>query len=103
MVDDPGEYSWSSYACNAFGITELQTPHSEYLSLGKAKEERLENDRALFKAHVNAELLKEIRESVNKGLALGSERFTAQIEVLTDRRVTPRKAGRPKKIIENVD
>ena len=53
-------------------------PHSEYLSLGKAKE-GLESFRALFKAHVNAELLKEIRESVNKGLALGSERFTAQI------------------------
>jgi putative transposase len=104
MVDDPGEYSWSSYACNALGIkTELQTPHSEYLSLGRTKEERLENYRALFKAHVNAELLKEIRKSVNKGLALGSERFTAQIEELTDRRVTPRKAGRPQKINENTD
>ena len=52
---------------------------------------------------MNAELLKEIRESVNKGLALGSERFTAQIEALTDRRVTPRKAGRPKKIVANAD
>ena len=78
-------------------------PHSEYLSLGKAKEERLENYRALFKARVNAELLKEIRESVNRGLALGSEHFTAQIEALTDRRVTPKKAGWPKKIIENAD
>ena len=104
MVGDPGEYSWSSYACNAPGIkTELQTPHSEYLSLGKTKEERLENYRALFKAHVNAELLKEIRESVNRGLALGNERFTAQSEALTDRRVTSRKAGRPKKIVENAD
>ena len=72
-----------------------------YVPLGKTKEERLENYRALFKAHVNAELLKELREGVNKGMALGSERFTAQIEALTDRRVTPRKAGRPKKIIEN--
>ena len=52
---------------------------------------------------MNAELLKELREGVNKGMALGSERFTAQIEALTDRRVTPRKAGRPKKIIENAD
>jgi hypothetical protein len=44
-------------ACNALGIkTELQTPHTEYLLLGKTKEERLENYRALFKAHVNAEL-----------------------------------------------
>ena len=100
MVDDPGEYSWSSYACNALGVkTELQTPHPEYLSLGKTKEERLEKYRALFKAHVSDKLLKEIRESVNKGLALGSERFAAQIEALTDRRVTSRKAGRPKNIV----
>ena len=104
MVDDPGEYSWSSYACNALGVqTELQTPHSGYLSLGATKEERVENYRALFKAHVSAELWKEIRGSVNKGLALGSERFTAQIEALMDRRVTPRKAGRPEKTIENID
>jgi len=104
MVDDPGEYSWSSYAYSAFGIiTELQTPHSECLSLGMTKEERVEKYRALFKAHVNAELWKEIRGSVNKGLALGSERFTVQIEALMDRRVTPGKAGRPEKIIENVD
>jgi len=104
MVDDPAEYSWSSYACNGLGIkTELQTPHSEYLSLGKTKEKRLENYRALFKAHVNAALLKGIRESVNKGLALGSDRFKAQIEALTDRRLTPGKAGRPRKRPENTD
>ncbi|MCK4841886.1 MAG: transposase, partial [Methylococcales bacterium] len=98
MVDDSGDYSWSSYACNALGIkTELQTPHSEYLSLGKTKDARLENYRALFKAHVSTELLKEIRASVNKGLALGSERFARQIEALTEMRVTSRKAGRPQK------
>jgi len=40
---------------------------------------------------------KELRPQLfNKGVALGNEQFTAQIEALTDRRVTPRKAGRPK-------
>ena len=98
MVEEPSEYSWSSYACNALGIeTELQTPHALYLALGKTKRERLENYRDLFKAHVGVELLKEIREGVNKGLALGDERFTTQIEALTERRITARKAGRPKK------
>jgi putative transposase len=58
--------------------------------ISKNRKKRLENYRALFKAQVNAELLKEIRESVNKGLALGGERFKKQIETLTDRRVTPR-------------
>ena len=81
MVDEPSDYSWSSYAINALGVeSELQTPHPEYLALGKSKNERLRNYRDLFKAHVGTELLKEIRESINKGLALGSERFTLQIE-----------------------
>ena len=101
MVAEPSEYSWSSYACNALGIeTDLQTPHANYLALGLSKKERLENYRELFKTHIDTELLKEIRESVNKGLALGNERFTTEIEALTGRRITPRKAGRPKKDID---
>ncbi len=102
MVKEPSEYSWSSYGSNALGIeTDLQTPHPLYLALGKTKEERLENYRALFKAHVDTELLKEIRESINKGLALGSKQFTKQVEALTDQRVTAKKAGRPKKNLGN--
>jgi putative transposase len=98
MVDDPSEYSWSSDYCNALGVeTELQTPHELYLALGKTKNERLGNYRQLLKAHVGVELLKEIRGSVNKGLALGNERFVMQIEALTKKRVTPGQAGRPKK------
>lgn len=101
MVDEPSKYSWSSYGCNALGVeTELQTPHELYFALGKVQNERLENYRQLFKAHVSVELLTEIRDGINKGLALGSERFTMQIEALTARRVTSRKAGRPKKNID---
>lgn len=104
MVDEPGQYSWSSYACNALGVkTELQTPHSEYLSLGQTKEIRLESYRALFKTQASTALLKEITASVDKGLALGSERFTAQIETLTASRVTPGKAGRPQKTIKEAN
>jgi putative transposase len=98
MVDEPSDYSWSSYAVNALGVeSDLQTPHSEYLALGKTKVERLVNYRELFKTHVEKELLEEIRASVNKGLALGNDRFTTQIEALTKKRVTARKSGRPKK------
>ncbi len=104
MVEEPGSYTWSSYRCNALGVkTDLQTPHELYLALGKTKSERLEAYRELFKAHVGVELLKEIRDSVNKGLALGNERFTTQIEALTKRRVTPRKAGRPRKNHDECD
>ncbi|CAH1385249.1 hypothetical protein NTGM5_10131 [Candidatus Nitrotoga sp. M5] len=34
---------------------------------------------------------------MNKGLALGDDRFKAEIETLMNKRVTPRKAGRPQK------
>jgi len=67
------------------------------LALGKSKNERLSNYRELFKAHAGIELLKEIRESINKRLVLGNERFTIQIEELTNQRVTARKPGRPRK------
>ena len=77
--------------------SDLQVPHPEYIALGKTKAERLSNYRELFKAHVETRLLEEIRISVNKGLALGNELFTTQIETLTNKRVTARKPGRPKK------
>ncbi len=98
MVDGPSDYSWSSYAINALGVeSDLQTPHSVYITLGKTKAERLSNYRELFKAHANTKLLEENRTSINKGLALGNERFTTQIEALTNKRVTARKPGRSKK------
>ncbi len=98
MVDDPGEYVWSSYRINAMGVeSELMTPHGEYLRLGKNKSERQANYQALFEIHLDLQLLKEIRESVQKGLALGDKRFTNQIETLTQRRVSASKRGRPRK------
>ena len=101
MIAEPSDYSWSSYAINALGVeSDLQAPHPEYIALGKTKAERLNNYRELFKAYVDIKLLEEIRTSINKGLALGNECFTTQIETLTNKRVTPRKPGRPKKEVD---
>jgi len=98
MVGDPSEYAWSSYRCNGLGVeTRLCKAHPEYLRLGKTCEERTSNYRALFRAHVDGELLKNVRDSVNKGLALGNERFKQEIELLYGRRVRPAKMGRPRK------
>jgi len=36
--------------------------------------------RSLFRTHVDGELLEDIHSAVNKGLALGSERFKDEIE-----------------------
>jgi len=98
MVDDPADYSWSSYTCNGLGVnTDLRTPHEEYLLLGKSEEERQVAYRGLFKDQVSNELLKQIRGHTNRGLAVGSAAFSRQIEKLTSCRVTQKKMGRPKK------
>jgi putative transposase len=73
----------------------LCTPHPEYLRLGNTKDRRIKEYRALFTHHVEGDLLEEIRSSVNKGMALGHDRFKDEIEKLTGRRVKPKKAGRP--------
>ena len=98
MIGDPAEYNWSSYRCNGLGVeTSLCTPHTEYLKLGKNKAERLQAYRNLFKTRIDGELLEQIRGSVNKGLALGNDRFKDEIEKLFGRRVKPGNMGRPKK------
>lgn len=96
MVNDPSEYAWSSYQINALGkMSDLCTPHPEYLRLGKTQNERMENYRALFSRHVEGDLLDDIRLSTNKGMAIGHDRFKDEIEKLTGRRLKPQKVGRP--------
>jgi putative transposase len=94
MVKDPGDYSWSSYRINGFGIeSKLLTPHRLYEQLGRSKLERLKNYRDLFQDHVDGELLQDIRFALNKGLILGTERFKSEVEALTGRRVAPIRRG----------
>jgi putative transposase len=96
MVDDPGDYRWSSYQVNGLGkVSDLCVPHREYLSLGVDSFERQNSYRKLFAHQVEGELLKEIRDNTNKGMAIGSERFKDEIEVLTGRRLKSKKRGRP--------
>ncbi len=96
MVEDPGAYIWSSYQINALGkVSGLCKPHPEYMKLGKRKDVRMGRYRELFAHHVEEKLLTEIREGLNKGMALGNERFKEELEVLTGRRLKPKKVGRP--------
>lgn len=98
VVDDPADYRWSSYRCNAFGqYSKLYSAHPEYLKLGQAELSRQETYRELFRAHVDNDLLAEIRRSVNQGLVLGDGRFKEQVESNLKRRVRPGKVGRPRK------
>lgn len=92
------DYSWSSYSSNALGeASKLQTPHKEYNKLGKSKAERIKTYKKLADTALGADLIKQITDTVNKGMALGDAEFTTEIESTTNKRVTPRKAGRPRK------
>jgi putative transposase len=73
------------------------TPHVLYTALGNEESERQDSKRQLFKQHVEGELLTEIRKTLNKGLALGNERFKAEIEKLTGRPAGWRKKDKVRK------
>ena len=59
-----------------------------------ASNKRQQAYRALFEYHVEGKLLDDIRKATNKGLALGNERFIADVEAITVKRLTEGKRGR---------
>jgi putative transposase len=83
MVTDPGDYYWSSYGAHALGIrARLWKAHAVYLSLGKNGLARQKAYRELMNETLDQKVLAKIRQCVNTGLVLGSEKFRAQVNGL---------------------
>jgi len=98
MVMRPQDYRWSSYHANALGkASRFIVPHEQYLRLGRDDTERRESYRALFKAHLDEEVVGQIREATNGNYALGNERFQREIEAKLGRRASRGQSGRPGK------
>ena len=96
MVNQPQDYRWTSYHANAQGKADpLITPHEQYLRLGRDETTRHEAYRALFKAHLDEEMVNQIRSATNGNYALGGERFQKEIETALGRRARRGYAGRP--------
>lgn len=96
MVNQPQDYRWSSYHTNALGkASSVIVPHDQYQRLAMDNNNRLEAYRALFKAHLDEEIVGQIRNATNGNFALGSERFQREIERALGRRATRGLAGRP--------
>jgi len=94
IASDPAEYAWSSYRAHAFGRRAgLWTPHPEYLALGTTPAARRSAYRQFFEQQPATQVIGDIREALNRGLALGNDRFKAEIERLTGQRQTPGKRG----------
>ena len=96
MVNDPGQYRWSSYRHNGLGQRDaLITDHPLYLALGLDTESRLAAYRALFRSQLDEEALADIRVSISQGHLLGNNRFTAAVCAAAGVRRTQARRGRP--------
>lgn len=88
IIDRPEHYRWSSYACHGLGrANSLVTDHPIYLALGATPEARSAAYRALFRHELEPKAVSEIRGTLNRGLALGTERFKGAIEEARTRSV----------------
>lgn len=97
MVNHPGDYRWSSYACNAQGIVQdLIVPHPIYQSLGESLHQRYHTYRELFRTDIAPDQLHDIRDALNQELVLGRDDFKDKIEMMTQRQTRRGKDGRPK-------
>ena len=98
MVENPAEYPWSSYHCNALGVGGgLIVPRQEYAGMGSTAEARQKNYQSLFQHPLDKELLKNIRDATNKSWVLGDTQFKASVAEQLARRVTPIAKGGDRK------
>ncbi|MGH8400106.1 MAG: transposase [Gammaproteobacteria bacterium] len=97
MVNSAAHYRWSSYRHNAQGRNDaMLSPHPVYQRLGTDQQARCGAYRELFRYVMDENEVEELREATNKSWALGNDRFKAQVEALSKRRVSPLARGRPK-------
>jgi putative transposase len=94
MVGHPADYPWSSHRAHALGVNaKMWTPHPEYLALGATQSARGTAYRAMIDGSFKSEEIAEIRHAARTGLALGSDRFRREIELLTGQRQHHLKRG----------
>ena len=77
-------------------IFTIFTPHPLYTGLGQNMESRTKAYQRLFNAHIDKEMITNIRDATNGNFALGNDKFKDQIETMLNRRARPGKSGRPK-------
>jgi len=84
IVNDPGDYRWSSYRAHAFGVeAAIWVPHSLYLALADNEHQRQQLYRQLVSEKLDVDVIAKIRHCANKGLVLGTEKFRNQFTTLT--------------------
>jgi putative transposase len=83
MVQDPGDFKWSSYRTHAFGDrASMWVPHPAYSALGATDRERQSEYRALVSESLPIDAIAKIRHCINKGLVLGTQSFREQVSAM---------------------
>ena len=96
MVDHPAKYRWSSYAANALGSSNaVLHHHEEYIDLGSSTDHRQKVYRGLFDENLEYGALKLLKQSLQSGTPLGSDKFKSQIEAVVGKKVDLIGPGRP--------
>lgn len=88
MVEQPGDYRWSSYRHNALGqVDALLTSHFLYEGLDTDAMQRCAAYRSLFSVQADPVELQAIRTATETGTILGNDRFKENIEATLKRRI----------------
>ncbi|MGA7802037.1 MAG: transposase [Gammaproteobacteria bacterium] len=96
MVAAPGEYPWSSYRANAYGVPPAWLRClPEYRHLAATDRDRHHAYRELFSSVLEPEQVHAIRSCAQTGTPLGNDHFRKQIEDMLGRRVGQSRRGRP--------
>jgi len=104
IVGSPAEYRWSSFRRNGLGeANPIVTEHALYRALGASAKAREAAYRALFRAHLDEDIIADIRAATTAGHLLAAERFRKETETALGRRLGPALRGRPRKRTGGLD
>ena len=97
LASHPEEYDWSSYAHNALGQKDpLVSEHRMYKKLSTWVKPAHKIYRSLFNNRLSTTELEFMRNTTNKGWAMGDEKFAIKNEKPGGRRATQLPRGRPR-------
>jgi putative transposase len=102
MVEQPGEYRWSSFGHNGLGRSDpIVREHDVYATLGADRGQRSQAYRELFNRAIEDAVLTRIREASKSGTLLSGDNNSAQDERAQNDRLTRSARGRPRKSGDN--
>jgi putative transposase len=97
LVEEPGDYRWSSYRHNAHGAPDgLVTAHPVFVAMGADESSRRAAYRAIVDSSRHADEWTQIRREAARNGAFGSEEFRRRVSDETSRDLD-RGRGQPRK------